>query len=142
MVRSSCSRSHGHSTRRRRVRSSRRPSASTISWRGTAGRLAPGPPWQRSGGYWPCVLVVDGWFGTAPGGVVDVVFFCFGAFLQSCVTKPLRQFVFFFHFLRKSLTKLSSAFCWFCDASSCLIVSLACEIDCCEAGVTFWTLKT
>ena len=71
-----------------------------------------------------------------------MVFLGFGAFLQSCVTKSLRQFVLSFHFLRKSLTKLSSAFCWFWEASSCLIVSLACASDCCVAGVTFWTLKT
>jgi hypothetical protein len=46
----------------------------------------------------------------------------FGAFLQSGVVKPSRQSVFSFQRLRKSLTKVSSAFCWFCDASSCLIV--------------------
>src|SRR5262249_44466249 len=79
--------------------------------------------------------------GTAPAAVVAVVD-CLGAFLQSCVVKSFLQSVFFFHLSRKSLTNASSDFCWFCDASSCLIVSLACVSDCWEAGVIFWTLKT
>src|SRR5207247_11232498 len=102
-------RADGGAGRRRRVRSPGRPSASTISWRGTAGRLL--PPRRPPDVYLPVGAVGCG---TAPGGV-EVVFLGFGAFLQSCVTKSLRQFVLSFHFLRKSLTKLSSAFCWFLE---------------------------
>src|SRR5436190_2111449 len=79
--------------------------------------------------------------GVAPGAVV-LVFFGLGAFEQSWVMKPLRQFVRSFHFFWKSLTKSLSAFCEFCDASSCLMVLLAWASPCCEAAVTFVTSKT
>src|SRR5215212_648075 len=79
--------------------------------------------------------------GVAPGAVV-LVFFGLGAFEQSWVMKPLRQFVRSFHFFWKSLTKSLSAFCEFWEASSCLMVFLACASDCCEGGVIFPTSKT
>ena len=65
----------------------------------------------------------------------------FGAFLQSCVRNESAQSVFAFQRLRKDLTNLSSAFCWFWDASVCLIVVLAWASVCWEAGVTFVTSK-
>src|SRR4051794_35893505 len=86
------------------------------------------PPWP------PC--------GTAPGGVVDVFVLGFGAFLHSWMTKPLRQFVWSFHFFWKSLTNELSDFCWPWEASSCLTVGRACCSVCWLGGVTLVTLKT
>ena len=44
--------------------------------------------------------------------------FVFGAFEQSWVMKPSRQFVLSFHFFWKFLTNSLSAFCWFCESAA------------------------
>ena len=62
--------------------------------------------------------------------------------LQTCVSKPSLHSVLFFHFFWKSEMNLSSAFCWFCDASVCWIVVFACSSDCCVAFVILSTSKT
>ena len=80
--------------------------------------------------------------GGGRAGVAVVVFLGLGALEQSCVMKPLRQFVRSFHFFWKSLTKSLSAFCWFCEVSSWLIVVLRLLERLLRGGVIFVTSKT
>src|SRR5215208_3291559 len=141
--RSSCSRSQGHSRRSRRVSSSRAAiAAATLDLASLVIGLRPatcspaGPAPQLPDGAGVAVPLPGA---TAPGVGVGVGF---GAFLQSWVANSSRHSVFSFHFLRKSLTNASSAFCWFCDASTCLIVVLACSSVCCDAFVTLSTRNT
>ena len=82
---------------------------------------------------WPCAC------GAAVAAVGVGV--AFGPFLHCVVAKPSRHSVLSFHFFSKSLTKLLNALSWFCAASSCLIVGVACARLCCVALVTVVDLE-
>ncbi len=118
--RSSCSRSHGHSTRSRRVIASSRASASAVA--GGSGELT---PWSRC--RWPLVVAVFGALYPLQSAIAYCarhVVWLSQSFLACVVDRGLR---------RGLLTGC---------VSCCLISGVACASDCWVAGVIFVTSNT